>query len=165
MTLTTTPLTGAISSTYSVRPTPTLALSSRFDFNFYSWESRYVVGAELWRPQSRPRHSTEPDPTSWARTLTQDWFSPEELSLKQSRLAREEENVLKFRVDDSWNVKALWTGRVKSLLVEVGVAVNPVAQNVAIGGGIGGAGVGSGIGEGGVKRWTGNVGVSVAYST
>ncbi|EXJ56030.1 hypothetical protein A1O7_08961 [Cladophialophora yegresii CBS 114405] len=178
MTLTATPLTGSISSTYSVRPTPYLALSSRFDFNFYSWESRYVVGGELWRPQKRERerHSatdSETDPIHWARALTSDWFTPDERALKTSRQDREEENVLKFRVDDTWSVKALWTGRVKSLLVEVGVSVNPVAhplgalgseivkpaslEGMAIGNGGGGGG--------GMKRWTGNVGVSVAYST
>ena len=173
MTLTATPLTGSISSTYSVRPTPTLALSSRFDFNFYSWESRYVVGGELWRPQKRQSSTSsnpEGDPIQWARTLTQDWLSPSELALKQERVDREEENVLKFRVDDSWNVKALWTGRVKSLLVEVGVSVNPVgdsASSATTSATLSGrdndqftASNGSG-----VKRWTGTVGVSIAYST
>lgn len=177
MTLTATPLTGSISSSYSVRPTPTLALSSRFDFNFYSWESRYVVGGELWRPQKRQPQdkdaTTEPeDPVAWARVLTEDWFTPAERALKLERREREEENVLKFRIDDSWTVRALWTGRVKSLLVEVGVSVNPV------GGASGttlttqpaesGAGNASSAAIGntsGVKRWTGNVGVSIAYST
>ena len=93
--------------------------------------------------------------------MTQDWFSPSELAMKQSRLDREEENVLKFRVDDGWNAKALWTGRVKSLLVEVGVAVNPVMHNA----GASTVGVPPSRSENGIKRWTGNVGVSIAYST
>ncbi|OAL37629.1 hypothetical protein AYO20_03136 [Fonsecaea nubica] len=192
MTLTLTPLTGSISSTYSVRPTSTLSLSSRFDFNFYSWESRYVVGGELWRPRRRRTSSSSPfsrnaegnsaetdrDPIQWARTLTKDWFSPTERSLKEERIEREEETVLNFRVDDSWNVKALWTGRVKSLLVEVGVSVNPVGGAAA--GGFRASGLSAGTGnaiktagqhggvesdEGGVKKWTGKVGVSVVYST
>ena len=169
MTLTLTPLTGSISSTYSVRPTPMLALSSEFDFNFYSWESRYVVGGELWRPQrQRPNiipasgNGTETDSIEWARTLANDWFSPAERALKQERLDREEENVLKFRVDDGWNVKALWTGRVKSLLVEVGLSVNPV-NNATFGAGVGSASAPGG--DVGVKRWTGSVGVNIAYST
>ncbi|KIY04215.1 uncharacterized protein Z520_00908 [Fonsecaea multimorphosa CBS 102226] len=199
MTLTLTPLTGSISSTYSVRPTSALSLSSRFDFNFYSWESRYVVGGELWRPRRRRNSSsrdlendpsgtgsdneTNGDPIQWARTLAKDWFSPAERSLKEQRIEREEENVLNFRVDDSWNVKALWTGRVKSLLVEVGVSVSPVSGAAAATGGLGttseaSAGTGSGkkstaghpgsgfaYDGGGVKKWTGKVGVSVVYST
>ncbi|KIW59926.1 hypothetical protein PV05_00184 [Exophiala xenobiotica] len=177
MTLTLTPLTGSISSTYSVRPTPNLALSSRFDFNFYSWESRYVVGGELWR-----RHRTSADggatesgsPSSWARTRTKDWFTPAERSLKDERIAREEENVLKFRVDDTWNVRALWTGRVKSLLVSAGVGLCPVSRGqnlgsapVTVAGGVMRAHAGDAGLEGGVsvKRWTGSVGVTIAYST
>jgi mitochondrial distribution and morphology protein 10 len=171
MTLTATPLTGSISSTYSVRPTPTLALSSRFDFNFYSWESRYVVGGELWRPQKqRPSTSSDTetsDPVQWARELTKDWFSPAELALKQSRLERQGENVLKFRVDDGWNVKASWAGRVKSLLVEVGVSVNPISTASSLNKATGPNPPANMLDTpgNGIKRWTGNVGVSIAYST
>lgn len=181
MTLTLTPLTGSISSTYSVRPTPNLALSSRFDFNFYSWESRYVVGGELWRPRRKTSSSSgdsDPDdPLAWARAKTKDWFSPAEQALKDERLQREEENVLKFRVDDSWSVRALWTGRVKSLLVSAGVSVSPVVRNglgvasvapvrsAAAGGSGATLGVGAGDIDGSIKRWNGSVGVSIAYST
>ncbi|EXJ84131.1 hypothetical protein A1O3_04798 [Capronia epimyces CBS 606.96] len=178
MTLTLTPLTGSISSTYSVRPTPKLALSSQFDFNFYSWESRYVVGGELWRPyrsssasvstsapieSQQNTSSTGADGLSWVRTKTKDWFTPAEQALKDERVQREEENVLKFRVDNSWNVKALWTGRVKSLLVSAGVSVSPATKHLypvspAVGSAVGDPGTN-------VKRWTGSVGVSIAYST
>jgi distribution and morphology protein 10 len=165
MTLTLTPLTGSISSTYSVRPTPNLALSSRFDFNFYSWESRYVVGGELWRPRSRDGPEEDSDSSlSWARNKTQNWFTPAERALKRERVQREEENVLKLRVDDSWNVKALWTGRVKSLLVSAGVGVSPVARSPGGGVPLSTAGGGGDV-EPSVKRWTGTVGVSIAYST
>lgn len=166
MTLTCTPLTGSISSSYSVRPTPNLALSSRFDFNFYSWESRYVVGGELWRTRRRtPSTDNDEDPISWARAKTKDWFSPAEQALKDERLQREEENVLKLRVDDGWNVRALWTGRVKSLLVSAGVSVAPVVRNgLRVAGGAPTLDSDNG-GGGGIKKWTGSVGVSIAYST
>ncbi|KAL2429546.1 Mitochondrial distribution and morphology protein 10 [Exophiala dermatitidis] len=187
MTLTLTPLTGSISSTYSVRPTPTLALSSQFDFNFYSWESRYVIGGELWRPYRRrsPTDTAEDSNSStlssddnlvWVRSKTKNWFSPAEQSLKDERLQREEENVWKFRLDDSWNVKALWTGRVKSLLVSAGVSVSPItkhhhssAATLSAGDGVGRSSMEgdlSGLGpNSSVKRWMGSVGVSIAYST
>jgi mitochondrial distribution and morphology protein 10 len=149
MTLTLNPLVGSIASTYSVKPTPNLALSSRCDFNFYSWESRYVLGAEVWRGRSKRE-----DTVAWAREKLDNWFTPEEKALKDARVAGEEENVLKFRVDDSWNFKALWTGRVKALLVSAGVSVSPITNRAAS------------IPEGdSIKRWTGSVGVSVAYST
>jgi len=164
MTLTFTPLTGSISSTYSVRPTGNLAFSSRFDFNFYSWESRYVVGGEIWR--SRRRYG-DPDPDAvdtvrWARLKTRDWFSPAERALKDERLEREEENVLKVRVDDGWNVKALWTGRVKALLLSAGISLSPVQRNGLRAGDL----VGTGAAEmAAVRKWKGSVGLSVAYST
>ena len=50
MTLTLNPLMGNLSSTYSVLASRLLTLSSRFDFNFYSYESELQVGLELWRP-------------------------------------------------------------------------------------------------------------------
>ena len=151
MTLTLNPLVGSIASSYSVKPTPNLAFSSRCDFNFYSWESRYVVGAEMWRGKSRRPE----DPVAWAREKLTDWFTPEEQALKDARTDREEENVLKFRVDDSWNFKALWTARVKALLVSAGVGVSPVAKRVPP----------LTLEGDSVKRWTGSVGVSIAYST
>ncbi|KAL8816259.1 MAG: hypothetical protein Q9191_008361, partial [Dirinaria sp. TL-2023a] len=49
MTLTLNPLMGSLESTYSVRASELLALSSRFDFNVYSYESGLVLGMELWR--------------------------------------------------------------------------------------------------------------------
>ena len=150
MTLTLNPLVGGIASTYSVRPTPNLALSSRFDFNFYSWESRYVFGAEVWRGGIGSKTPNPDDPTYWAQQQLRGWFSPEEKMLKDKRFERENENVVKLRVDDGWNIKALWTGRVKALLVSAGVTLGPTVRK--------------GAAEEG-KPWTGRFGVSVAYST
>ncbi|RMZ76732.1 hypothetical protein DV737_g4679, partial [Chaetothyriales sp. CBS 132003] len=87
---------GSITSTYSVRPTPNLALSSRCDFNFYSWESQYVVGAEIWRGTSSTPSGD--DSLAWAKLKLKDWFSAEEQALKHERFEREKENVLKLRV-------------------------------------------------------------------
>lgn len=129
-----------------------------------------MVGGELWHPRRRSipsaSDSDSEDPIFWARTKTKDWFSPGEQALKDERLQREEENVLKFRVDDSWNVRAMWTGRVKSLLLSAGVGVAPVVRNGLV---ATRAGTGNGVreadSEAGRKRWTGSVGVSIAYST
>ena len=51
LTVTLSPLVGTLSTTYSLLATSRLALSSRFDFNVYSYESEFVVGAEMWRPE------------------------------------------------------------------------------------------------------------------
>lgn len=172
MTLTLNPIIGALTSTYSVKATSTLALSSRFDFNVYSWESRYVLGAEIWRGRNRtpPKPKVledgtvvDADSVAWARRATEGWFTPEERALKDERLDRQHENVIKLRVDDGLNIGALWTGRIKSLLVSAGVSVNPVAN-----------GMGGMLrrdsslvvdADGRRKRWTGKVGLSIAYST
>ena len=70
--------------------------------------------------------------------------------MKEERFEREDENVLKVGVDDGWSVKALWTGRVKALLVSAGVTVCPEPRKV-------GADAGT--------PWKGSFGVTVAYST
>lgn len=153
MTLTATPLTGSLASTYSVRPTPYLALSSRFDFNVYSWESNYVLGLELWRRKRQRRE--EPDPLSWAKLKTETWFDEAEANLKAARKEREEENVIKLRVDDGWNIRALWSGRVKELLVSVGASISPVNSASLLSPQTGLE----------LRRWNGTVGVEIAYST
>ena len=74
--------------------------------------------------------------------------------MKEERFERQEENVLKFRIDDAYNFKALWTGRVKDLLVSAGFGVHPVSKRAA-----------SINLDDNMQKWTGSVGVSVAYST
>jgi mitochondrial distribution and morphology protein 10 len=54
MTLTLNPLMGNLSSTYAVKAGPYLSLCSRFDFNFYSYESGVMLGAEIWRLKRKP---------------------------------------------------------------------------------------------------------------
>lgn len=171
MTLTLNPIIGALASTYSVKPTSNLALSSRFDFNVYSWESKYTIGAEIWRGRSNATSKpivledgtvVNEDKLAWLRERTRDWHSLEERALKDERLEREHENVVKLRVDDGWNIGALWTGRIKSLLVSAGVTISPIDGY----GGMLRKNAGQMLDEEGRrKRWTGKVGVSIAYST
>ena len=54
MTLTLNPLMGNLSSTYAVKAGRHISLCSRFDFNFYSYESGVMLGAELWRLRRKP---------------------------------------------------------------------------------------------------------------
>lgn len=48
-TLTLNPLMGNVSATYAVVAGRNCSLATKFDFNFYSYESDWVVGVELWR--------------------------------------------------------------------------------------------------------------------
>ncbi|KAI2951832.1 hypothetical protein CBS147321_1244 [Aspergillus niger] len=143
LTLTLTPLTGSLSTTYSLRASPNLAFSSRFGFNVYSWESEMVAGCELWR-KSKSRYRDDGDGVEWARRKIRESLFPhphphlststpndiKDLAghaLEKSGKGEEEENesVLKIRVDQSWNVRLLWEGRVKELLVSAGVGLGP----------------------------------------
>jgi distribution and morphology protein 10 len=166
LTLTLTPLTGSLASTYSVRPTENLALSSRFGFNVYSWESEYVLGAEIWRRRRKSplKPSVDPDPTAWARDKAAKWLTEAQRALERERVDREEENVIKLRIDDGWNIRALWTGRVKQLLVSAGVSMAP-ASSTSYRYQVSGLGGGSLTGGGVEKRWKGSVGIEVAYSS
>jgi distribution and morphology protein 10 len=201
LTLTLTPLTGSLSTTYSLRASPNLAFSSRFGFNVYSWESEMVGGCEFWRKSRRtappPPAPEEDDGLEWARrkmgitkiptnTNTDDSTSP--LTGKEAE-AEEGDSVVKIRVDQSWNVRILWEGRVKSLLVTAGVSLGPgsfsalsstpTSPSFAAGSSSSSAGGAAGISAGGgggqsagggsappsrSSYWRG-VGVSVLYSS
>ncbi|KAL3474138.1 hypothetical protein BJX99DRAFT_185633 [Aspergillus californicus] len=175
LTLTLTPLTGSLSTSYSLRASPNLSFSSRFGFNVYSWESEMVAGCELWRKSKNlPIQPTEPDDDGleWARLKIRDWdptaFLPIPASEPPAPKHEDEnrESVLKIRVDQSWNVRLLWEGRVKELLVSAGVGLGPgsfSSSSYANGQGANGA---QGGGGGSLKTsyWTG-VGVSVSYSS
>nr|XP_001401116.2 distribution and morphology protein 10 [Aspergillus niger CBS 513.88] len=162
LTLTLTPLTGSLSTTYSLRASPNLAFSSRFGFNVYSWESEMVAGCELWR-KSKSRYRDDGDGVEWARRKIRESLFPHphpHLSTSTGKGEEEEnESVLKIRVDQSWNVRLLWEGRVKELLVSAGVGLGPSSFSSSY--------VSDGGGEsGGLRKsyWRG-VGISVSYSS
>jgi distribution and morphology protein 10 len=103
---------GNLTSTYAVKAGPNLALCSRFDFNFYSYESELVLGCELWRR----RNTADID---WAvKKLRSDWGQP---------VRSPDDNVpgvLKARVDQDWRVGVLWEGRIKELLFTLGASLD-----------------------------------------
>ncbi|KAK2748128.1 Mitochondrial distribution and morphology protein 10 [Myotisia sp. PD_48] len=161
LTLTLTPLTGSLSTTYSLLASPNLAFSSRFGFNVYSWESEMVAGCELWRGKQakKPLTGAEDDDLAWARKkiglLSPRRTTSEPPSSSSSSLQSDSsESVIKLRLDQSWNLRLLWEGRIKDLLVSAGVTLGPVPP------------LSSGMAGGSSKGygWTG-VGVSVLYST
>ncbi|KAL1863395.1 Mitochondrial distribution and morphology protein 10 [Paecilomyces lecythidis] len=196
LTLTLTPLTGSLSTTYSLRASPNLAFSSRFGFNVYSWESEMVAGCELWRRTRRAPPPPEDDGLEWARrkmgltrppgqsppgpseavmtpTLSAPTVIPDDQSPPAGTHSQEEEteSVVKIRVDQSWNVRILWEGRVKDLLVSAGVGLGPGSFSISpstppspsyAAGPAGGQSAGGG--TAGMSFWRG-VGVSVLYAS
>lgn len=117
MTLTLSPLMGNLSSTYSVLATPLLTLSSRFDFNVYSYESELQVGTELWRRKSKP----VPDDLDWARRkMGQKLLNQPSGNPGPGDMA----GCLKARLDQRGALSILWEGRVKELLYTCGAAID-----------------------------------------
>ena len=109
---------GNLSSTYSVLASPLLALSSRFDFNVYSYESELQVGTELWRRKERP--STED--LNWA----QQKMRQKTLNIRSNELDDQNDvaGCLKARLDQRGGLGLLWEGRVKELLYSCGATID-----------------------------------------
>ncbi len=119
MTLTLNPLMGNLSTTYSVLASPMLALSSRFEFNVYSYESDLRVGTELWRRKAKAPLET----TEWARQKMGQEIPPKP-ALTGGNAADDLAGCLKARLDQRGGLTLLWEGRAKELLYTCGLDVN-----------------------------------------
>ncbi|KAH9173426.1 mitochondrial distribution and morphology protein 10 [Lactarius sanguifluus] len=112
------PMVGYISGAYTARVSRDLSLSSRFDFNVYSYESEWTVGAEWWllRPsRSKPASDgTAEGPPTFSSP------SPSELPTSPYGVT----GVVKARASTSNDIALLWEGRLKNVLVGLGVASN-----------------------------------------
>ncbi|OXV08888.1 hypothetical protein Egran_03356 [Elaphomyces granulatus] len=192
LTLTLTPLTGSLSTTYSLHASQNLAFSSRFGFNVYSWESEIVVGGELWRKARRAIPPPQDDVLEWARRKMGLVNNPRALASSVPLAANasptfpadtgrdahdvptfpagqeQNESVIKVRIDQSGNVRLLWEGRIKELLITAGVAVGPGSfssmSSRPSSPSYPSGGHSAGGGSSGSSYWRG-VGVSILYSS
>ncbi|KAI5310215.1 Mitochondrial distribution and morphology protein 10 [Ascosphaera atra] len=169
LTLTLTPLTGSLSTAYSILASENIAFSSRFGFNVYSWESEMVAGCEIWRRRKATKNDDDKprDNLDWARKKKGiPLLYPEEDGRERAEEERQisydtssqNDSVVKLRVDQSYNVRLLWEGKFKELIVSAGVGLGPQGdgRELLSGGGQSSHGVGYG--------WTG-VGMSILYSS
>ncbi|KAJ5620300.1 hypothetical protein N7510_004284 [Penicillium lagena] len=182
LTLTLTPITGSLSTTYSLRASPNISFSSRFGFNVYSWESEMVAGCELWRRKAKSEAGKADDGLEWARhkmrlhdfsaslpgsSVLADPAHPASPVKPETETDAETEasdSVVKIRIDQSWNVRILWEGRVKELLVSAGVGLGPGSFSISPSAASGSGSSQSGGGAPRSSYWRG-VGVSVLYSS
>ena len=118
MTLTLNPLMGNLSSTYSVLASPLLALSSRFDFNVYSYESELRLGTELWRRKEKPLT----EDLNWARLKMGQKILDDRSHAMDDRNAMA--GCLKASLDQRGGLGLLWEGRVKELLYSCGATID-----------------------------------------
>ncbi|KAG6911656.1 Mitochondrial distribution and morphology protein 10 [Tephrocybe rancida] len=110
------PILGHMSGAYSAQVSRDLCLSSRFDFNVYSFESEWTMGAEWWMRRS-PSADTEGDGDPATYSL-----SPPPLSDTNDLDTRDEvHGVVKARASTNNDVSLMWEGRVRNMLVSLGV--------------------------------------------
>lgn len=103
------PMLGHMSGAYTARVSRDLALSSRFDFNVYSYESEWTMGAEWWLRRSltpRPSEDGEIHPP------TPPPFPPP---------VEDVQGVVKARASTNNDVSLMWEGRLRNMLVSLGV--------------------------------------------
>jgi len=102
------PMLGHMSSAYTAQVSKDLSLSSRFDFNVYSFESEWTMGAEWWlRRQPTPSSDESID-------LPSHSSAP---SIHSTDVC----GVLKARGSTNKDVSLMWEGRLRNILVSLGV--------------------------------------------
>lgn len=130
MALTLNPLMGNLSSSYSVRAGELLSLSSRFDFNVYSYESWVIVGLELWKLRELGGANNGGLGMEEEMRLQR---AKKRIEAGRRRGIVEEEDMrhggdvvgcLKARVDQRGNVGLLWEGRAKELVYSCGASID-----------------------------------------
>ncbi|KAK0490628.1 mitochondrial distribution and morphology protein 10 [Armillaria novae-zelandiae] len=106
------PMLGHLSGAYSARISRDVALSSRFDFNVYSYESEWTMGAEWWlrRP---PLESNDDEDDNSLPILPSD--------AKPNVEPGQVQGVVKARASTNNDVSIMWEGRVRNMLVSLGV--------------------------------------------
>ncbi|ESK97506.1 hypothetical protein Moror_17685 [Moniliophthora roreri MCA 2997] len=100
------PMLGHLSTAYSARVSSDLSLSSRFDFNVYSYESEWTMGAEYWLRRSRSMKRGDEDTTA----LTESFERKMDVH-----------GVVKVRASTSNDVSIMWEGRIRNMLISLGV--------------------------------------------
>ncbi|KAL8843213.1 MAG: hypothetical protein Q9176_002166 [Flavoplaca citrina] len=123
MTVTLNPLMGNLSSSYSVRAGDLLSLSSRFDFNVYSYESGVVMGMELWKL----RENGAGDEFGAERVGDGKTLGRSEGGLLKENTAEGIGGIagcLKARIDQRGSLGLLWEGRVKELVYSCGASID-----------------------------------------
>lgn len=110
MTLTLNPLMGNVSSTWAGKAGQNVALCSRLNFNFYSYESDVQVGMEVWR---KNKLQTPLVP-----------LTDHNIDDARDQSSMLEESVVKVRANQDWKIGLLWEGRLKGLLTSVGTTID-----------------------------------------
>ncbi|KIO12797.1 hypothetical protein M404DRAFT_12922 [Pisolithus tinctorius Marx 270] len=109
------PMMGHLSAAYAARVSRDLSLCSRFDFNVYSYDSEWTMGAEWWMRRSLPQSPSHGERTRASSLPAERWDQ------QPSTMATDLRGVVKARISTNNNVALLWEGRLKQMLVSLGV--------------------------------------------
>ncbi|KAF7552153.1 hypothetical protein G7Z17_g4517 [Cylindrodendrum hubeiense] len=140
-TLTLNPLMGNISASYAVVAGKHCSLATRMEFNFFSYESAWALGMELWRkPFVRPvvedvnkeqtgrkKERSLQAKLEWRLDEPEPVIVPTPAPTPTDPEKPGEEKyagVLKTRLDQNLRIGVLWEGRVKSLLFSLGSGID-----------------------------------------
>ncbi|CAL1701374.1 unnamed protein product [Somion occarium] len=117
------PMLGHISAAYAAGVSKDLSLCSRFDFNVYSYESEWTVGAEWWTRRSKTKPTVDTDTDDVDPSLpTPTLFAP--VNPLECRDNGDIQGVVKARASTTTDVSLMWEGRIRNLLVSLGIVSN-----------------------------------------
>ncbi|KAN0097712.1 Protein of unknown function (DUF3722) domain containing protein [Tylopilus felleus] len=106
------PMMGHVSAAYAAKVSRDLSLCSRFDFNVYSYDSEWTMGAEWWMRRALSQPISEGDAVQSPEN------DPHQGSLHSKSDIR---GVMKTRISTNNTVSLVWEGRLKQMLVSLGV--------------------------------------------
>ncbi|KAG8969976.1 Mitochondrial distribution and morphology protein 10 [Tulasnella sp. 419] len=123
LTATYNPIMGHISTAYAARVSQDLSLCSRFDFNIYSYDSEWTMGAEWWmRRTSFKGKGKETDVVpKTAQGSIPVTLADHQTSAATSPPKNEVNGVVKARMSTNTDVSIMWEGRLRNTLVSLGV--------------------------------------------
>ncbi|EED84728.1 predicted protein [Postia placenta Mad-698-R] len=118
------PMLGHMSGAYSARVSRDLSMSSRFDFNVYSYESEWSIGAEWWTRRGRGMFTSNPPA---ADTSEKTPSSPPALEA-----VGDVTGVVKARASTTTDFSLMWEGRLHNMLVSLGIVSNLTSRSKPI---------------------------------
>ncbi|TFK55855.1 mitochondrial distribution and morphology protein 10 [Heliocybe sulcata] len=113
------PIIGHISGAYAAKVSHDLSVCSRFDFNVYSYESEWTMGAEWWlRRKPQPQNGDD------TKTESDSIQADESPSVPLETWTEDVQGVVKARASTTTDISLMWEGRLRNMLVSLGIVSN-----------------------------------------
>ncbi|KAF9514168.1 hypothetical protein BS47DRAFT_1372374 [Hydnum rufescens UP504] len=117
------PMMGHLSTAYAARVSRDLSLCSRFDFNLYSYESEWTMGAEWWIRRAGRRSLNHTGNRASSAVAVSSPALPQIDAFDDASDASTDgvQGVVKARMSTNTDVSLMWEGRIGKTLVSLGV--------------------------------------------